>query len=136
MNGAPYNAKILRPFGNGVYNVTFLTALPANATRFSLFNYDSIVGRGAVLRGNHFVSSYSRAGLLKCVGMTVENNVFERAAGLHVVTEQPWLEGAAGLRDTVVVNNTFVHLGDPPLTIAPYATNITARDNKIVPGPP
>lgn len=42
------------------------------------------------------------------VGPTLLSNVAERFGGLHVYTEQEWLEGDLGMANVQLENNTFV----------------------------
>ena len=45
---------------------------------------------------------------MKARNVSYTNNVAERFGGLHISTEQEWLEGDLGIRNVFLKNNTFV----------------------------
>ena len=46
--------------------------------------------------------------LIKALNLTYTDNIVERAGGLHIYSEQEWLEGDLGIANVVVRNTTVV----------------------------
>jgi hypothetical protein len=80
------------------------------ASRFNLIGVEQTSGANAVVRGNHVHDACGSGGriILKTRNSTFTGNVAERFGGLHVYTEQEWLEGDLGLANVRLENNTFV----------------------------
>jgi len=120
MQAPPYSAKIIiRQWPKkGVFAVRFTAALPAavGSPRYNLANFEQRSAAGAVVRNTHFHDGFSRMGLLKAINLTYENNVVERAHGLHVYSEQEWMEGDLGIRHVTLRNNTIVYGSEPSQT--------------------
>ena len=109
MQAPPYNASlVIHSLPKVLHQVTFTAAVPPAvvARKFNLAQWDSRSSLGAVVQRNHFHDGFSRMGLLKAGNMTYTDNVCERAGGLHVYSEQEWLEGDLGIEDVTVRNVT------------------------------
>lgn len=111
MMAPPYNASlVLKSLSHIVHRVTFTAPLPAavTATRYNLAQVESRSGAGAVVSRNHFHDGFSRMGLLKALNMTYTDNIVERAGGVHIFSEQEWLEGDLGISNVLFNNNTII----------------------------
>ena len=109
MQAPPYNASlVIHSLPKSLHQVTFKTAVPPAvvATRYNLAQWDSRSSAGAVVQRNYFHDGFSRMGLLKAGNLTYTDNVCERAGGLHVTSEQEWLEGALGIAGVTLRNVT------------------------------
>ena len=74
-------------------------------------------------------------GLLKALNLTYTDNIVERAGGLHIYSEQEWLEGALGIRNVLLTNNTVVdaRVADPThVDVLSGLVNITCRNTTFV----
>ena len=81
--------------------------LPAQLKNFDLVQVQGRSSGEATIRNCHFHDAYDGVMQLRSSGATVENNLFERAHGMHVATAVSWLEGAAALEKVVVKGNIF-----------------------------
>lgn len=77
-------------------------------SNFDLVQVKERSSAGATIKNSHFHDAYDGVMQFRSSNAVIANNVFERAHGLSVATAKSWLEGAAGLRNVVVGNNTFV----------------------------
>jgi hypothetical protein len=113
MAAPPYSAHLVVSLqGSPVYRVRFAAPLPpaVAATRFNLVTLERQSGGGALIRNSSFHDSCGTGGriILKARNATYEGNVAARFGGLHIYTEQEWLEGDLGLGGVALRNNTFV----------------------------
>ena len=63
------------------------------------------------------------------------NNTMERFGGVHIYSEQQWLEGALGIRNVVLKNNTVVdaRVGQPThMDVMMGLKNVTCMGNTFV----
>ena len=83
------------------------------------------------MRGNYFHDSCGSGGriLLKSRNATFERNVAE--SGIHITTEQEWLEGDLGIGN-IVLDSNFIEDQDGFLThidVMPGLVNVTSCGN-------
>ena len=120
MQQPPYSARIIinQWPKTGVFAVRFTEQLPTavGSPRYNLANFEQRSAAGAVVRRTHFHDGFSRMGLLKAINLTYEHNLVERAHGLHIYSEQEWLEGDLGIRNVTLRNNTIVFGSEPTQT--------------------
>ena len=114
----PYNVTLVPTVAANLakltaYRVRLDDAPPADLPAYALVDSPSRSGAGFVVRRNRF-HDYDGSGgrfLVKSPDGTVEDNVMERFGGIHVTSEQNWLEGSLGLRNVSFRNNTLVDYG-------------------------
>ena len=110
MQAPPHNASlVIKRLPSAATLVTFEAAVPpaVTASGYNLAQRDGRSGAGARIFNNHFHDGFSRMGLLKAMNISYTGNTVERAGGLHVYSEQEWLEGDLGIRNVLVTNNTI-----------------------------
>ena len=78
-----------------------LLLLPVTAQRYNLANFDRRSGANALIHRNHFHDSCGSGGrvILKALNASFISNTVERSGGVHVYSEQEWLEGDLGIRN-------------------------------------
>lgn len=116
MQQPPFSAKLvvsLTARNAPVYRVQFDGPLPVDVATngsFCLANFDRRSGANALLRRNHFHDSCGSGGriILKALNATFVDNLVERNGGVHIYSEQEWLEGDLGIRNILLRNNTLV----------------------------
>ena len=138
MQEPPYNANLLgitvptdylfvvhfdAPVSSIVSNASFV---------FNLVNDEQHSAVHALVANNHFHDGFSRMALLKSIACTYTGNTVERARGVHVYSEQSWLEGALGIRDTIIENNTIVDDLSGSIDVMVGLGNITCDDNVFI----
>ena len=65
----------------------------------------------------------------------LDSNIAERFGGIHVYSEQEWLEGALGIRDVRITNTAVVdaRAADPDhIDVLPGLENITCVNTTFV----
>ena len=143
MQQPPYNAHLIVNVQHSpVYRIDFMEPLPAavTATKFNLVSLERQSGADAVLRGNNFHDSCGSGGriILKTRNATYVDNIAARFGGLHVYTEQEWLEGDLGLRNVHLKNNTFIDTHGTPspihVDVMQGLENVTCQDTTYVIG--
>lgn len=74
------------------------------ARRYNLANFDRRSGANSLLQRNHFHDSCGSGGrvILKALNASFIGNTVERSGGVHVYSEQEWLEGDLGIRNMCV----------------------------------
>ena len=142
MQQPPYSADLIGTVASSVararvYVATFAGSLPAAVQRFSLVNFERRSGAHFAVRRNHFHDSCGSGGRIigKSINGTLESNVAERFGGVHVYSEQVWLEGALGIRNVLLANNTIVdaRVADPThVDVLAGLVNVTCRNNTFV----
>ena len=144
MQQQPYNVHLIGAVASSlhhaaVYRVDFLSQLPdaVTASGYNLVNYEGRSGAGFALRRNHFHDSCGSGGRIIAKGFngTLVDNVIERFGGIHVYSEQIWLEGALGIRNVHLQNNTIVdaRVAQPTsIDVMPGLRNITCVDSTFV----
>ena len=139
MGQPPYNAwLIVSTLNSPVYVVDFETSLSPSVTttRYNLVSLDSNLCANAKVRGNYFHDSCGSGGriLLKSRNATFEKNVAARFGGIHIVTEQEWLEGDLGLNN-IVLDSNFIEDQDGFLThidVISGIINVTCENTSFV----
>ena len=139
MGQPPYNAwLIVSTLNSPVYVVDFETPLSPSvtSTRYNLVSLDSNLCANAKVRGNYFHDSCGSGGriLLKSRNATFEKNVAERFGGIHITTEQEWLEGDLGIGN-IVLDSNFIEDQDGFLThvdVMPGMVNVTCENTTFV----
>ncbi|EDQ87161.1 uncharacterized protein MONBRDRAFT_10273 [Monosiga brevicollis MX1] len=143
LTNPPYNADFTRSiFSNPgpVYavNVTVTAGNLSNVQEYwSTAHMDPYANINPHLTQSHLHDSYSRMLMLKSSGAMVDNNVFERAGGVHLGPEQEWLEGDPGQTNVTFVHNTIINGGtnETAIQLQPCLTinkaNIIMADNQI-----
>jgi len=71
--------------------------------------------------------------MLKASNTQFRGNAVARAGGIHISSEQAWLEGELDLRGVTVVGNTLQECGDPPITVDPSAKGVVIGNNTFLP---
>lgn len=71
------------------------------ARRYNLANFGRRSGANSLLQRNHFHDSCGSGGrvILKALNASFIGNTVERSGGVHVYSEQEWLEGDLGIRN-------------------------------------
>ena len=139
MGQPPYNAwLIVSTLGSPVYVVDVETppGPSVTSTRYSLVSLDSHLCANAKVRNNYFHDSCGSGGriLLKSRNATFEKNVAERFGGIHITTEQEWLEGDLGIGN-IVLDSNFIEDQDGFLThvdVMPGVANVTCENTSFV----
>ena len=97
------------------WRVTFpRSALPAGLPDFALVQAVALQSAGALLRNNSFHDGFDKCASMNGGGGALVGNRFERVNAAPCVNVGGyffWMEGALGLADVRVENNTFVGLG-------------------------
>lgn len=139
MQQPPFNATLVVSFTNSpVFVVDFRSPLDPIVAQspYNLCNFDERSGANAVVRRNHFHDSCGSGGrvIAKALNGSYTDNIIERFGGLHVYSEQQWLEGDLGLRNVLLGNNTIVDQagGAPHFDVMQGLKNITCVDNTFV----
>ena len=144
MQQPPYSADLIGVVASSlkhaaVFRVDFARPLPdaVAASLYNLANFELRGGANFVLSRNHFHDSCGSGGriIAKAVNGTLIDNIAERFGGIHVYTEQIWLEGALGIRNVHLVNNTIVdaHIAEPTsIDVMPGLKNITCLNTTFV----
>ena len=139
MGQPPYNAwLIVSTLNSPVYVVDFETPLSPSvvSTRYNLVSLDSNLCANAKVRGNYFHDSCGSGGriLLKSRNATFEKNIAERFGGIHIITEQEWLEGDLGIGN-IVLDSNYIEDQDGFLThvdVMPGMVNVTCENTTFV----
>ena len=110
MGQPPYNTwLIVSTSQSPVYVVDFEAPVDPEVvrSRFNLASVDSALCANAIVRRNWFHDSCGSGGriLLKSRNATFERNTAERFGGVHITTEQEWLEGDLGMSNVVLKDN-------------------------------
>ena len=112
MQQPPYNALLIGVVeaeiqSAKVYAITFQNSV-SFVEKFNLVNFDQRSGSNFVVKNNYFHDSVGTGGRIigKAMNGTFLNNVAERFGGIHIYSEQCWLEGALGIRNVFLDNNT------------------------------
>ena len=138
MAAPPHNAHFVVSVASApIYRVRFTAALPHAVTPFStLANLEAHSAYGAHVARNHFHDACGTGGRVsaKAPGGTYTDNIFERFGGMHVYSEQIWLEGALNIKNVQLRNNTLVDANGPPLHVDVFAglPNISCHDTLFV----
>ena len=141
----PYNVQFVGTVAASlaraqVYVVNFTApGVPARVGRFDLVNFERRSGAHFEVRGNKFHDSCGSGGRIigKSINGSLRDNVAARFGGFHVYSEQQWLEGALGIRNVALVNNTVVdaRVGDPThIDVLKGLVNITCEDTVFTVG--
>ena len=135
--GAP--APCVRDFSETAvpWRVTVRGPLPSPLPRFALVQAVALQSAGAVLRNNNFHDGFDKCASMNGGGSMLVDNHFARTTavpGTDVGGYFFWLEGALGLRDVVIANNTFVGAGlDVARSIYVHdAENVTIEGNTFL----
>ena len=101
-----------------------------------MVSLDSNLCANAKVRGNYFHDSCGSGGriLLKSRNATFEKNVAERFGGIHITTEQEWLEGDLGIGN-IVLDSNLIEDQDGFLThldVMPGLVNVTCKNTSFV----
>jgi hypothetical protein len=113
MGKAPYNTWLIVSTANSpVYVVDFEAPYVDPVvvqSHYNLVSVDESLCANAVVRRNHFHDSCGSGGriLLKSRNATFEGNVAARFGGVHVYTEQEWLEGDLGISNIALRDNVI-----------------------------
>lgn len=96
------------------WNVTLNTALQYTLPQYALAQALARQGTGAVLTNNRFHDGFDHFGSLNAPNSSFSNNRLERPFNIPSITIGPlffWMEGALGLSNVTVANNTLVRGG-------------------------
>lgn len=141
MEGPPYNVSFINTIlqeiaSSSIYVVNLTT--PISVAKFSLVNHDRMSGAGFAVLRNYMHDSAGSGGRVigKSMNGTIAGNVFARFGGVHVYSEQEWLEGALGIHNVHLENNTIVDARGVPdpthVDVMSGLSNITCVDTSFV----
>jgi hypothetical protein len=120
MASPPYNVTFIPSVAEQLSNVKVyiiefkrkavdvdMTILPG---MYNLINFERRSGSNFIVRRNYFHDSVGTGGriIAKAIGGLFNDNLVERFGGIHVFSEQVWLEGALDIRNVELTNNTVV----------------------------
>ena len=143
MQQAPYDVTFIPTVanslatGNNIYLVNLTTPLSNDVKVYDLINVESKSGKNYVVQRNWFHDSVGSGGRIigKAIDGVMVNNTMERFGGVHIYSEQQWLEGALGIRNVVLKNNTVVdaRVGQPThMDVMMGLKNVTCMENTFV----
>lgn len=143
MQSDPYDVKLVSTVAANlhkaaIYVVNFTQPMSA-VKKYDLANFEQRSGAHFAVRRNHFHDSCGTGGRIigKAINGTLQDNVAERFGGVHIYSEQQWLEGALGIRNVALINNTIVEArgGDPThVDVMEGLHNISCRVTTFVSG--
>lgn len=138
----PYNVTLISAIlpeltKGSVYLVNFTSSLASIVDAYSLVNFERRSGANFSVRRNIFHDNCGSGGriIAKAPGGMLDSNIAERFGGVHIYSEQEWLEGALGIRDVQIVNTTIVdaRVAKPTqIDVFPGLTNVTCANTTFV----
>lgn len=117
------------------WRVTFAGGvLPTGLPQYALVQAAALQSAGALLRNNSFHDGFDKCASMNGGGGVLAGNRFERVNAAPCVNVGGyffWMEGALGLANVRVENNTFVGLGrsDAEVIAVHDATNVSVKGN-------
>lgn len=140
IENSPYNVSLISTVAAEiakaqVYIVNFSAPL-TKVSRYNLVNFEERSGSEFIVRNNHFHDSCGSGGrvITKSINGSIVNNVFSRFGGVHIYSEQVWLEGALGIRNIYAGDNIIINArsNTTHIDVLPELRNITCINNSFV----